>query len=78
MTIEKLKSDIEFKKMCIFYTKRVIKNPPIDEISLTMLSQKLRLESELSQLEKQLNSLYSVQETQKPKKKQKVTKRRKK
>lgn len=74
MTREKLENEIEFKRKCIFYTERVIKNPPTDSLSKDMLNQASRLKEELSQLETQLAGLGPAPKKQKNQVKRRVTK----
>lgn len=69
MTKEKIMNEIEFKKYCIFYTERLIKDPPIDSLSQDMIAQADRLKMELINFETELSRLTSV----KTKKKQTVT-----
>lgn len=76
LTLDYLKNEIEFKKKCIYYTIRVIKDPPIDELSRTMIEQNKRLELELIVLVQELAKLEKSAKSKKTKK-QPIKRRRK-
>jgi hypothetical protein len=76
MTKEKLKNEIEFKKKCIFYTERLINDPPNDSLSQTMLNQAARLKAELSRLETELGKFKDSTKNKKLKKKQTLKKQK--
>jgi hypothetical protein len=75
LTREKLKGEIEHKKICIFLTEKVIANPPTDIVSIIMAEQAVRLKEELSKLEEQLASLPSEKKKVRKNKKKQVVKK---
>jgi len=80
LTQEKLKGEIEHKKICIALTEKVIKNPSSDIVLQIMTEQAIRLKEELSKLEKQLASILvplEKKKVRKIKKKQVVRKQQK-
>jgi hypothetical protein len=76
MTKEKLLSEIEFKKRCIFYTERLIKDPPDDFVSQIMIEQAKRLKAQLAEFEAEL-AKFKKEDNKKPKKKQILRKQNK-
>jgi ABC-type proline/glycine betaine transport system ATPase subunit len=76
MTKEKLINEIEFKKKCIFYTERLIKDPPNDFISQIMTEQAARLKTQLAELEAEL-AKFKEENNKKTKKKQTLRKQNK-
>lgn len=52
MDLKYLKSQLKHKEVCIFYTKRMIAEPPTDIISKTMQNQLLRLVVEIEEIKK--------------------------
>lgn len=50
MTAEDLKYEIEHKETLLFFTKRIIKNPPTDSVSLAMMAQADRIQAEIDAL----------------------------
>ena len=76
MTKKELEREIEHKRLCIFFTERVISEPPTDSLSQAMLRQAERLKAEKSQLETELAKMESETKTVKTKRKRVVRKKK--
>lgn len=73
---EYLKVEIEHKKSLLFFTKRVIKDPPTDEVSKTMLAQADRIQAQIDELKSQLAELLKQEKSNKKQVVKRKTKRR--